>query len=343
MHGGRLTASGLGLTRNQAGRRFPHTEDAEALEELRAEVLDALGSGQGGPDHARAGWRTIELQETSPVEIAHLVERGLMTPQFAEISGPGRGFAVYGEGQASLEINGEDHLRLLGFRVGDELSALWSLLSELDDRLEAVAPYAFDSQWGYLTSHPEQAGTGLRVYATLHVPALTFAGRLPGVAFELMSSGVALAPLWGGAGGVIQVSNVGRQGRPERETLTQIEEVSAEIVEKERSVRKMLFRSNPNQVQDHIGRAIGVAQHARNVGFAEAVNVVSAADVGMELGLVDVPGMDGADAFSLLQRLQPAHLIMEQMEVNPGNLEEPEIDIVRAGVLREIFAGARVR
>jgi len=340
---GPLTASGLVLTRNQAGRRFPGTEDAEALDELRAEMLDALGAGRGDADRVHAGWRAIELQETSPAEIALLVEQGLMTPQFAEISGPGRGLAVYGEGQASLEINGEDHLRLLGFRLGDELSALWALLSELDDQLEAVAPYAFDSQWGYLTSHPEQAGTGLRAYATLHVPALTFAGRLPGVAFELMSSGIGLARVWGGAGGVVQVSNVGRQGKPERETLARIEEVSSEIVEKERSVRKMLFRSNPNQVQDHIGRAIGVAQHARNVSFAEAVNVVSAAAVGMELGLADVPGMYGADAFALLQRLQPAHLIVERMEVNPGNLEDPEIDIVRADVLREIFAGARVR
>lgn len=329
-----LTASGLSLTRNQAGRRFPHTEDADALDELRTHVLDVLTG---------AGWQEFDLQEASPVEVAHLVERGLMTPQFAEISGPGRGLAIYGDDEASLEINGEDHLRLLGFRHGDRLSDLWSLLSMLDDGLEAAAPYAFDAQWGYLTAHPEQAGTGLRVYATLHIPALTFAGRLPGVAFELMSSGVALAPLWGGAGGVVQVSNLGRQGKPERETLKQIEEVSAEIVEKERSVRKMLFRSNPTQVRDHIGRAVGVGQHAWNVGFGEAVNVISAAEVGIELGVAEVPGMEGAAAFGLMQALQPAHLIMDHMDVNPGNLEDPEIDMIRARVLRDMFAGARVR
>ena len=337
MSGAAVTACGLSLLRNQTGLRFPHAEDAEALVELREQVFDALLSEGGG------GWRVVELGEASDVEIVHLVERGLMTPNFAEASGPGRGLAVYGDDEASLEINGEDHLRLLGFRVGDQLAFLWSLLSLLDDRLEAVAPYAFEGQWGYLTSHPEQAGTGLRVYATVQVPALTFAGRLPGVALELLESGLGVAPLWGGAGGVVQVSNLGRQGKPERETIDQIEQVSIDILEKERSVRKMLFRSNAMQVQDHIGRAIGVGQHARNVSFAEAVNVISAADVGVELGAAEVPGLDGTMPFSLMQRLQPAHLMVEHMESNSGNLEDPEIDHVRAQVLREVFAEAKVR
>ncbi len=332
-----VTACGLGLSRNQAGLRFPHAEEADALEELREQVLDALVS-EGGD-----GWRVVELGDLSSIEVAHLVERGLMTPRFADITGAGRGLAIYGKDEASLEINGEDHLRLLGFRVGDQLPFLWSLLSLLDDRLEETAAYAFDAQWGYLTSHPEQAGTGLRAYATLHAPALTFAGRLPGIALDLLDAGLGLAPLWGGAGGVVQVSNLGRQGKPERETIQDIEEVSVEILEKERSVRKMLFRSNPMQVKDHIGRAIGVAQHARNVSFAEAVNVISAADVGVELGVAEVPGMNGVLAFNLMQRLQPAHLIVEHMDSNSGSLEDPEIDNIRAQVLREVFAAAVVR
>ena len=84
----------------------------------------------------------------SSVEIDHLVERGLMTPGFAESVGLGRGFAVYGDGEASLEINGDDHLRMLGFRAGGQLGLLWSLLNRLDDRLETVVSYAFDPRGG---------------------------------------------------------------------------------------------------------------------------------------------------------------------------------------------------
>ena len=42
-----MASSGVVLARNESGRRFPHAEDAEALRELRAEVIDLLEAGSG--------------------------------------------------------------------------------------------------------------------------------------------------------------------------------------------------------------------------------------------------------------------------------------------------------
>jgi protein arginine kinase len=333
-----ITASALGLTRNESGKRFPHAEDAASLDELRAELVETL---QGGPWERQ--WQVYDLDVMTTVEIDHMVERGLMTPGFADGSGAGRGFAVFGEGDASLEVNGDDHLRLLGFRAGGQLAFLWSLLNRLDDRLETVVSYAFDPRWGYLTARPKQSGSGMRAYATLHLPALTLTGRLAGTAVELAHHGLGLAGLWGGAGGVVQVSNIRSQGKPEAEILQQIGDISRGIVEKERSVRKMLLRDNPIQTRDQIGRALGAAQHAWTVSFHEAVNLISAAQVGMELGLVEVPGMAAESAFGLMSRLQPAHIVVNHMDGRTGCLESPEIDEHRARVLREVFAGASVR
>jgi protein arginine kinase len=222
------------------------------------------------------------------------------------------------------------------------LSPLWSLLSLLDDRLESTVSYAFEPCWGYLTSYPGEAGTGLRAYATLHVPTLMLTGRLGGVALELMTSGYAISPLWDGAGGVIQVSNLGRQGKPEVETIQEIEDISRDMFEKERSVRKMFLRENPIQVRDHVGRAVGLAQHSWNMSFSESVNLVSAAEVGLELGLVDIPGLGMETPFDLMRRLQPAHVVMEHMDGKQGSLDSPESDQVRAQVMREVFSGACV-
>lgn len=337
MNAGALKASGLGLTRNESGTRFPHAEDATALEDLQ----DRLQSALCGCDWDEP-WEILDLAESSSLDITYLVEQGLMSPGFADGSGDGRGFAVYGDGIASLEIGGVDHIRLLGFRPGDELSVLWSILSRLDDKLESTVSYAFDPCWGYLTSCPNQAGTGLKVYATLSVPSLMITGRLASIALEIVTSGYGLSPLWDGAGGVIQVSNLGRQGKPETETIQEIEGISRDIIEKERSVRKMFMRENPIQVRDHIGRALGLAQHAWNMTFPESVNLVSAAEVGLELGLVDIPGLTNETPFDLMRRLQPAHVVMEHMEGRQGNLDSPEIDQVRAQVLREVFSGSCV-
>jgi protein arginine kinase len=338
MSTGALAASALSLTRNESGRRFPHVEDAEALEELRSQVVGSLKS-----DQWERPWRIYDLETLSSVEVTHLVERGLMTPAFADGVGEGRGFAVYAGGQASIEINGVDHFNLVGFREGEQLAALWSLLSVIDDRLEAVVSYAFDPRWGYLTAYAAKAGTGLRAYATLHAPALMLTGKLAATALELVGRGLGIAPLWGGAGGVVQISNVARQTGPESDIVSEVESMSRAISEKERSIRKMLLREHPVQARDQIGRALGVAQHARLITFQEAVNLISAAQVGLEQGLVEAPNLAAESAFSLMSRLQPAHIVLEHMDVKTDNLESPEIDEARARVMREMFAGSSVR
>jgi protein arginine kinase len=333
-----LTASAMSLSRNDSRRRFCHAEDSAGLEELRAEILGTLKGEQWDRP-----WRVYDLDAMSAVEMTHLVERGLMTPAFAEEAGEARGFAVYGNNQAALEINGVDHLNLIGFREGERLEGLWTLLSVLDDRLEAQVSYAFDPRWGYLMAYPAKAGTGLRAYATLHVPALMLTGKLAATALELVGRGLGLAPLWGGAGGVVQISNVTRQTGPETEIVAEVESMARGIISKERSVRKMLMRDHPIQAKDQIGRAIGVAQHAWNMSFQEAVNLISAAQVGMEQGLVECPALAAESAFSLMSRLQPAHIVLDHMEVKTDVLESPEIDEIRARVMRETFAGSSIR
>jgi protein arginine kinase len=333
-----LTASALSLSRNDAGRRFPHAEDGAVLEELRSEVLGALKG-----EHWERPWRIHDLDGTQAAEITHLVERGLMTPGFAEETGAGRGFAVYGNDEAALEINGTDHFNLVGFREGDHLDNLWALLSILDDRLEAGVQYAFDPRWGYLTTYPAKAGTGLRAYATLHVPGLVLTGKLAAAALELVGHGLGIAPLWGGAGGVVQISNMTRQTGPESEIVAEVERMARAITEKERSVRKMLLREHPVQGRDQIGRALGVAQQAWTVSFQEAVNLISAAQVGVEQGIVECPALMAESAFRLMIRLQPAHIVMNHMAIKTDVLDSPEIDEIRARVMRETFAGSFVR
>jgi protein arginine kinase len=333
-----VTATALGLSRNESSRRFPHAEDPAVLEDLRSEVVDVLTAGKW-----EKPWQVYELEALTEVEIEHLVERGLMTPGFAEGTGEGRGFAVCGEGRASIEINGVDHLRVLGFRVGDQLGSLWSLLGSVDDQLETVLSYAFDPRWGYLSARPRQSGSGMKAYATLVVPALMLTGRLAGVAVELVNQGLGITPLWSGAGGVVQVSNVSPQGKPETETLDQVSEVCAGIVERERSVRKMLLRENPIQTRDQIGRSLGTGQQAWSVSFLEAVNLIAAIQAGRELGLVEGTGLTAESAFGLMTKLQPAHIVVDYMDGRTGFLESPEIDEQRARILREMFADSRVR
>ena len=75
----------------------------------------------------------------------------------------------------------------------------------------------------------------------------------------------------------------------------------------------------------------------------EAVNLISAARVGLEMGIVEVPYLPADSAFDYRKRLQPGHLMLERLEAQAGCLESPEIDEVLARVLRNTFVGASVR
>ena len=77
--------------------------------------------------------------------------------------------------------------------------------------------------------------------------------------------------------------------------------------------------------------------------IVEAVNLLSAAQVGLERGIVEVSDLPADSAFDCMKRLQPGHLMLERMEAKAGCLESPEIDELGARILRDSFAGASVR
>src|SRR5665811_589090 len=104
--------------------------------------------------------------------------------------------------RAALEVNGTDHLRILGSGAPDCLSEVWATLDSIDDVLEGEVAYAFDEHWGYLTARAADSGTGLRAFLTVHAPGLMITARLGPLAASLAEEGMALAPLWSGAGAV---------------------------------------------------------------------------------------------------------------------------------------------
>lgn len=332
-----LLIGSLAVSRNEATTAFPHAADPAALVELFGRVSCALVAG------AQPGeWEIFSLDAVSPVQRAYLVERGLMTPEFSRARGAGRGFALYQGGRASLEVNGIDHVHLLGSRVGGDLSEAWTTLDAVDDLVETAITYAFDDRWGYLTTRPADAGTGVRAYASVHIPGLMVSGRLGGVAMNLISQGLALSPLWEGAGGFFQVSNRGCQGTSELLMLEAVTEAAHDIEERERSVRKTILREHPVRVRDHIGRALGVSQQAWSTTVGEAVSLVSAVWVGVTMGVLEIPWMSSEAVLALVRRVQPGHIAVEELGAGHGGLDDLRIAEVRARILRETFADVRV-
>ncbi len=72
---------------------------------------------------------------------------------------------------------------------------------------------------------PMQAGSGMRAYATLMLPALVLTGRLAGTAVELAAQRTRYSPLWGRRRGCRPGFQSGSQGKTESEIVQQIGEI----------------------------------------------------------------------------------------------------------------------
>jgi protein arginine kinase len=213
----------------------------------------------------------------------------------------------------------------------------------VDDVIENEMRYAFHERYGYLSARPDHAGTGMRAYVTLHLPALMVTGRLGALAVQLVGQGLALAPLWGGAGGLFQVSNRGGLGIGEVPLTETVRSSAVQLAEQERAVRKMLLRENPARVRDYIGRALGVAQQAWMVGVEEALGLISAIRSGVDMQLIELPSLTPQTTIRLMQRVQPGHMAVEQPAAASGGMDDNQLDQVRARILRSSFAEARAR
>jgi len=328
-----VSATGLALQRNESVAPFPHVAKEADLQALSSRVVECLTRFEGATE-----WEVYPLDDLSLAVRALLVEQGLMTPEFARLSGAGRVLCVFGPGDASVEVNGSAHVRILGSRPGEKLPELWALLDSIDDYLEGELAYAFDTARGYLTASPAAAGTGLRAHVTVHVPALMVSGRLGPVAVGLASQGIGIVPVWEASGGLFQVFNKHTTGTNEAGILDRIGEATRQIAGKELTARKVLFQENPTRVRDYVGRALGVAQRAWSTTASEAVSLISAIRVGGELGILQ-PTLEAREAFALMRRLQPGNLVINEIRAAHGGLEDPGVDERRAAILRDTFGG----
>ena len=93
----------------------------------------------------------------------------------------------------------------------------------VDDLLENELPYAFDEDFGYLTSCPSNTGTGMRASVMMHLPALTITKQIERIIPAISRLGMVVRGSYGegseAPGNVYQVSNQTTLGKTEKEIL----------------------------------------------------------------------------------------------------------------------------
>ena len=322
-----VMSSRVRLARNVRALAFPgwakKPERIRALEAIRPAV-ETLRQMSGAFSEA--------MDNLTPLDKQILVERHLISREHAA-KGAGSGLVVNKDESLCVMINEEDHLRMQALRPGLQIKESWAAIDQLDSALEKRLDYAFSPALGYLTACPTNLGTGIRVSAMLHLPALVLSEQINQIIQAVNKLGLAVRGLYGegteALGNVFQVSNQMTLGEAETDIVERLNKVLLQLIEHEENARASLLEKKPKVVFNHIGRAYGILANAHSISSKETMNLLSLFRLGADLNLF--PGTGRSLVDELFLTTQPAHLQKRYSE----KLSPEERDLLRADMLRE--------
>ena len=317
------------LARNLDGLPFPGSAGEEDLERARGMVLEAVARKVA----VDRDWDVRFAEELGREELALMAEEHVTSQSFAERAG-GRAVALCWRDGRSVTVNEEDHVRVQAILPGAQFMKAWRAAEKVDNSIESEVQYSFDQQLGYLTTCPSNVGTGLRVSAMLHLPALVITGEIARTISALGQSGVYVRGLYGEgsgvAGNLFQISNRQTMGRTEEHVAHSMETITGQVVDNERTARKMMLRESPLDLADRVYRALGILERARRVGFFEALELASMVKLGVDAEIIPIGDFNILDVGV---GVGPSHL----RKLLGGDAEADDLDRERAVQARRML------
>src|SRR6267143_4103624 len=321
------------LARNVQGIAFSQRAkdgDRTAVLERVAEAVAASGR--------MAGAVTFHLDALERPDRQLLHERHLVSKELAGLDREARprpGAALLVQGPIGVMVNEEDHLRLNGLRSGFALEEAYAHLEAADGELGRLLPFAFHAEFGYLTSCPTNAGTGLRASVLIHLPGLVLTKEIGKVLQSLSQVGLTFRGLYGEGSEVVgnffQLSNQTTLGKSEEELLDHLGKIVRQVIEYETQARDVLLQTAAATVEDKVWRAYGLLRHARRLSFEETMNLLSGVRLGVGLNLIT--GLSVYTLNKLLIYTQPAHLAA----LEGRQTGDPELPTARATYVRRLL------
>ncbi len=190
----------------------------------------------------------------------------------------------------SIMINEEDHIRIQAMAPGLDLDSCLKSANKLDDKLEQKVNYGFHKDFGYLTCCPTNVGTGMRASVMVHLPALSESGRMESIIRSISKLGLTVRGLYGEGsrayGNIYQISNQVTLGTSEEEIIEKLNQITMDIIEKERTLGQNLYKQDKFRLEDKIMRSYGILTNARILSSGEAINLISDVRWGINLGII---------------------------------------------------------
>ena len=322
-----IISTRIRLARNLLKYPFPKAmskdEIKKATDEIKAAITDSNSI-------LRNDFKLYDMADISPIEKEKLYEKHLIS---REMLGNEHGAIMINSDESmSIMIMEEDHLRLQVILGGLKLKEAYEIANKVDDVMDEGVNFAFDNDFGYLTSCPTNTGTGMRASVMMHLPALTLTDSIQRVISSASNLGIAVRGLYGEGskayGCLYQISNQVTLGMSEEEIISKVQNIVNQILELEKDARKKLYENNKGYIEDKVYRSYGILKYARLISSKEAKTLISDVIMGKNMGIITDTDKN---LIELLVYTGPAFIAADSKE----KLSPEERDRQRADFLRK--------
>lgn len=313
------------LARNLSGLPFPFRMTSQQRDDLKSRVKTAVKRSDS--PYAK-NLKFIDMADVPENEIKAMVERHIISPQFARINN-GKAIILSEDESISIMIGEEDHLRIQVILAGLQLEKAYEIAEQIDTTLHESLSFAFDSDLGYLTECPTNLGTGLRASVMMHLPLCESTGQLNSISETVSKIGFTVRGIYGegsqSEAGLYQISNQITLGISEKTAIDNLSLIASQIKEKETNAQQQLKMLS---LEDKIFRTLGILQNCRILESREMMNLLSLINLGIRLGILN----NKYAPIKMLIEAQP-NMLMKKF----GVLTPEDRDIKRAELIREHF------
>jgi len=330
---GVVLSSRIRLARNLRKYPFSAVLSAEDAGKLLTEMKNAVINERTVISDA---FSYLELTDAPEVVQNELLERHVISRELVQKKRP-KALLMNERDSVYIMLNEEDHARIQTIFPGENIEKAYDMADKIDDLIEESVEYAFDGDFGYLTSCPTNTGTGLRASYMLHVPALEMSGQLKNIAQTITKFGMAVRGIHGegseAMGSVVQISNQLTLGKSESDILAGLKNVTHTIIEQEQHSRGLWVTEQKMDMLDRCHRAYGVLTNCKKISTAEALRLLSDIRLGYVAGVFDKP-RPGKTIYHIMMDVQPWSL--QKLAGTAAN--EAERDVRRAAYLNQMFS-----
>ncbi len=314
------------LSRNLPDFRFnlSQEDELEAFENKVKESVYAIGYGL----------KFFKLKDMDDITKMSLVEKNLISPEFVLKKNETGSILINDEENICIMLGNEDHLEIQVFSCGLDLENTLNLAIEIDQKIEEILGYAVSKKYGYLTSCPNNVGTGLRASVMVHLPALSKTKNTKKVLDAIYNFGINIRGVYGenteSTGDMYQISNKQTLGVTEQEIVQNLNVIVDKIMKQERQARKILTKDDV-VFEDLIYRSYGILKYCKKISSEETRDLLSNIKLGTDLGILKE--LTDLKVQKLYLYTKPANL----QKFLGEQYEALERDIKRAEVIKQIL------